>query len=304
MIRARWGYQSIPWSFSTSVGLLIAILAAGPGFSADPPIEPGRVVLNSIGMSLTYCPPGTFLMGSPDADPDRKPEEQPQQTVKLTQGFFLGTYEVTQGEWFSLMQTEPWKCQPGVREDPRASVTYVSWYDAQEFCQRLSQHEGKMYRLPTEAEWEYACRAGTTTRFSFGDDAAKLSEYGWWGSTAEQGTARHEPYTHRVGLKRPNPWGFFDMHGHQWEWCQDAYAAKMPGGRDPFTPGDHKSNRYIRGGGWCHVAVDCRSAYRPSDTPESKHIDLGFRVALGRDHAKISRTTRAGSTPVSLKSRP
>ena len=273
-------YPQIQWSGTTCSVVLFVSLWSCPVFSSDGPSGPGAVVRNSIGMSLTYCPPGTFQMGSSPTDRDRKPEEQPQQAVEITQGFFLGTYEVTQSEWFSMMHTEPWKLQQGVIEDPRAAVTYVSWYDAQEFCRRLSLHEGKAYRLPTEAEWEYACRAGTTTRFSFGDDAAKLSEFGWWGSTEEQGTARDEQYTHRVGLKRPNPWGFFDMHGHVWEWCQDAYSATMPGGQDPFTSGDQKSTRYIRGGGWCHVGIDCRSAYRPADTPESKHIDLGFRVAL------------------------
>jgi len=250
------------------------VLGEVPSPASDAPVS------NSIGMELIYCPPGRFVMGSPDTDPEAQPNEQPQVQVEITRGFYLGKYEVTYAEWRAIMGTEPWKGQEGVRESERAAVAYVSWYDCREFCQRLSRKEGKTYRLPTEAEWEYACRAGTTTRFSFGDDGSQLSDYGWWGKSEPLGNAKDEPFTHEVGLKRPNPWGFYDVHGNVWEWCEDAYVPRLLGGRDPMTPGDHGSNRYIRGGAWWHVTTDCRSAYRPSDTPDSKHIDLGLRVAL------------------------
>ncbi|MCX7393972.1 MAG: formylglycine-generating enzyme family protein [Planctomycetales bacterium] len=256
--------------------LMISSKTRGESSASQQPV----VVRNSIEMELIYCPPGRFVMGSPESDPEARPEEKPQVEVEISRGFHLGKYEVTYAQWRAIMQTEPWKAQEGVRESDRAAVAYVSWYDCQEFCSRLSKREGKKYRLPTAAEWEYACRAGTMTRFSFGDDATKLSDYGWWGKSDPNGNAKDEPFTHEVGIKLPNLWGFYDMHGNVWEWCEDADVPRMLGGRDPLSLGESTSNRYIRGGAWWHVATDCRSAYRPSDTPDSKHIDLGFRVTL------------------------
>ena len=134
---------------------------------------------------------------------------------QLTKPFWLGKTEITQGQFKKVMGTEPWLNQDSVQigEDNAASV---SWNDATAFCQRLTDQKGESYRLPTEAEWEYACRAGTTTSWSFGDDEEQLGQYAWF-----RGNASGEQYVHKVGLKKPNPWGLYDMHGNAWEWCSD-----------------------------------------------------------------------------------
>ena len=158
--------------------------------------------------------------------------------VTLTRGFWLGGNEVTQAQWRTLMQTTPWHGNKYVKEGDAYPATYVSWSDAMKFCELLSQNEwesgrlqsGWQYALPTEAEWEYACRAGTTTAFSFGDDAAQLGDYTWFQPNT---TAAGEKYAHEVGKKKPNPWGFADMLGNVWEWCRDGKSEKLPGGKDP-----------------------------------------------------------------------
>jgi formylglycine-generating enzyme required for sulfatase activity len=154
---------------------------------------------------------------------------------------------------------------------------YVSHDDAVEFCRRLSKQEGVEYRLPTEAEWEYACRAGTTTAFSFGDDEAKLGQYAWYDKNAWD---IGEKYAHRVGQKLPNPWGLYDMHGNVWEWCQDWYA---PYGSetvvsDPVGPaqGDY---RVLRGGSFLNLTSYVRSAFRYAYQPVNRNTNFGFRAA-------------------------
>jgi formylglycine-generating enzyme required for sulfatase activity len=155
-------------------------------------------------------------------------------------------------------------------------VEKVSWTDAVEFCGKLSampaeKTAGHVYRLPTEAEWEYACRSGTTTAYGFGDDASRLGDYGWSRSNSDS-----KP--HPVGEKKPNAWGLYDMHGNVWEWCQDWYAAYPSGSATDPTGATSGSNRVFRGGGWGHGARFCRSAYRFWSTPGIRINDLGFRV--------------------------
>jgi formylglycine-generating enzyme required for sulfatase activity len=144
--------------------------------------------------------------------------------------------------------------------------------------------------LPTEAQREYACRAGTTTAYSFGDDARNLGDYAWWGGIVGDGNAKTQQYPHRVGQKKPNPWGLYDMHGNVWEFCRDAYAEKLPGGTDPLVEtGAIRAydarrgrtwDRVLRGGSWDNDAWGCRSAMRGSYDPVSREFYLGFRVAL------------------------
>ena len=229
---------------------------------------------NSIGTELVLIPPGKFTMGSPESEKDRNNAED-QAEVTLTKPFYLGKTEVTQAQWQAVMGTTPWKGKKYVREGDNYSATYVNWDDAQAFCKKLSETEKAAYRLPTEAEWEYACRAGTTTQFSFEDDVSKLSDYAWWGGP--DGNVKDELYAHEVGRKKANPFGLHDMHGNVWEWCEDRYADKLAGGTDPWVTAGG-SNRVYRGGSWGYGVAYCRSALRGRDQPHDRSDLGGFRL--------------------------
>jgi len=235
-----------------------------------------KEVVNTIGMQLLLIPAGTFLMGSPASEKDRDHAET-QHQVTLTKPFHMGRTEVTQGQWKKVMGTEPWKGKSYVQEGDQNAASYISWDDATEFCGRLSQKESKTYRLPTEAEWEYACRAGTTTRFHFGDDESRLGEYAWFDGNAYY---KDEKYAHRVAQKLPNPFGLYDMHGNVWEWCSDLYG-KYPSTplRDPRGPSSG-SSRVLRGGSWRLVPNDVRCASRYDYTPVVRVSYGGFRAVL------------------------
>lgn len=234
--------------------------------------------------NMVFIPPGTFRMGSPTSEVDRYSNEGPQTEVRITRGFWLGKYPVTQSEYQALIGSNP----SHFTGDPSLPVDSVSWSDATNYCVRLTQQErngGRIpancaYRLPTEAEREYACRAWTSTRLSYGDDPeyTNLTQYGYW-----------EPPTHTVGQKLPNPWGLSDMHGNVVEWCQDWYSDSLPGGTasDPQGP---PSGTYhvVRGGAWTwypNPKSSCRSAFRSFYIfdPRFKFGDLGFRVVLAQD---------------------
>ena len=236
-----------------------------------------RTVTNTIGMELIKIPAGNFAMG----------EGGYAVAVTLTKPFWLGKTEVTQGQWKQVMGTEPWEGQQFVQIDEDNAASYASWKEATAFCQRLTDTDhkngklpaGESYRLPTEAEWEYACRAGTTTSFSFGDDETQLGDYAWFNGNAMNAG---EKYAHAVGTKKPNPWGLHDMHGNVWEWCSDRHGIELRGGTDPvglrFRRGD---SRVIRGGSWGYDLDCCWSACRtgayPSEAFDAR--DVGFRVA-------------------------
>jgi sulfatase modifying factor 1 len=239
--------------------------------------NPSKSFTNSIGATMILIPAGTFQMGSPRSDSESDKDEGPQHRVTLTRSYHLGETEVTQGQWKAVMNTEPWKGKEYIREGDNYPATYISWDDATEFCRRLSALDGRSYRLPTEAEWEYACRAGTTTRYSFGDGAANLSEHGWFdGNTWNV----NQKYSHLVKQKRGNAFGLYDMHGNVWEWCSDWYG-EYPGSAvvDPVGPATG-SFRVFRGGSWNSQAAICRSAYRSGDDPSGRSSIDGFRVAL------------------------
>ena len=241
-----------------------------------------QAITNSIGMELIEIPVGKFTMGSPAGEKNRQPDEK-QVAVTLTKSFWLGKTEVTQGQWKEVMGTAPWKGKDDVLTDKDCPASYVDWHEATAFCQKLTglEHKagklpaGESYRLPTDAEWEYACRAGTTTAYSFGDDKKQLGEYAWFSGNALD---VDETYAHKVGLKKPNPWGLHDMHGNVAEWCSDWYGKKLSGGTDPVGPGKG-SYRVNRGGGWRNDPVVCRSAHRGNDGPSIRYDYLGFRVA-------------------------
>lgn len=253
-----------------------------PSSNSDSGASPNSMT-NSIGMKLVLLSAGTFMMGSPTTEKDRDNEEV-QHAVTLTKDFYLGTTEVTQGQWELVMGTTPWKGKSNVKEGSNFPASYVSWEDAVEFCKTLSAREGKVYRLPTEAEWEYACRGGTTTAYCFGDGAESLSDFGWWGGNIGDGNAKSEQYAHEVALKRANGFGLFDMHGNLSEWCsdwKDHYPKRSV--TDPIGhTGDLRSRRICRGGSWVNDAAGCRAAGRSNSTPDSRRGALGFRVAAGR----------------------
>ena len=236
----------------------------------------GDPIENSIGMVLVPIPAGEFLMGSPETEPGRVDDEV-QHQVTLTKPFLLGVHEVTQGQWQAVMGTTPWKGEKYVKEGDDYPATHVNWDDVVEFCRKLSEKEGLEYRLPTEAESEYACRAGTTTAYSFGDDTSELGEYAWYNvNTFGAG----QEYAHTVGQKRPNPWGLYDMHGNVWEWCSDWYEDYSSGSvTDPAGPSSG-SSRVLRGGSWSFDAEFCRSALRFRGNPSFRYYRYGFRVAL------------------------
>jgi formylglycine-generating enzyme required for sulfatase activity len=233
---------------------------------------------NVLGTTLGWIPAGKFTMGSPKDETGRHDNEN-QVQVTLSKGFWLGQHEVTQAEWQRVMGTTPWTARGFVKVGGNYPATYVKWDDAMSFCEELTEQErnagrlpsGWQYSLPTEAQWEYACRAGTKSRYSFGDNESDLWDRAWFEKNAAQ-------FAHEVGRKKANPWGLFDMHGNEWEWCRDCYAQELSGGMDPQGPSGGP-NRVVRGGSWSTTAGSCRSANRNWDTPNDSIVNLGFRIA-------------------------
>ncbi len=247
---------------------------------------------NPLKIEFLWCAPGKFTMGSPKNEKDRG-ENEDQVEVTLTKGFWLGKYEVTQEQWRSVMNTEPWLDHRRVRIAPDSPACWVSWEVANLFCRELTRAdrsagvipEGWDYVLPTEAQWEYACRAGTTTKFSFGDDDKKLDDFASYG---EEHRRPQQMHARAVGTKKPNPWGFYDMHGNVVEWCRDWFQPKYPGGTDPFVSMDQGTGVTARGGEWRQPLHWSRSAHRQSLGNDGIAATIGFRVSLQQMAAKES----------------
>jgi formylglycine-generating enzyme required for sulfatase activity len=224
---------------------------------------------DGIKMEFVLIPPGTFMMGVPPEE--RGPYEasgKPQHVVTLTRAFYLGKHEVTQAQYERVTGSNPSR-----RQGADLPVGHVSWHDCEAFCRKLSDRTGRKVRLPTEAEWEHACRAGTTTRFSFGDSDAEFAAHGW---CRDNSGGRAHP----VGRKKPNKLGLFDLHGNVWEWCNDWYAGYSAGAlTDPKGPSTGKG-RVRRGGSWATHPALSRSAARGYDAPGEHFWNHGFRVAL------------------------
>ncbi|MDR1166201.1 MAG: formylglycine-generating enzyme family protein [Deltaproteobacteria bacterium] len=252
----------------TRLFLLVA-LAIALGLMSAP--VAAQEVTNSIGMKFVLAPAGSFTMGVDLSAENGVEAETPQRQVTLTRPFYLGVYEVTQAEYSSVMDG----ASPGVFKGRDLPVENVSWDDARAFLRKLNQKEGTdKYRLPTEAEWEYSARAGTTTAYFFGSDAKFLGDYAWF---AENSGGQTRP----VGGKKPNPWGFYDLYGNVWEWTEDFYG-KYQGdsATDPGGP-SAGSERTSRGCSWSNAPVIiCRSAARVGLSPELRDGTLGFRVAF------------------------
>ncbi|MEA5601839.1 SUMF1/EgtB/PvdO family nonheme iron enzyme [Nostoc sp. UHCC 0252] len=231
---------------------------------------------NGVTLEMVEIPGGTFMMGSPEDEAQREKDESPQHQVKVP-GFFMGKYEITQAQYQAIMNNNPSNFKGEKRP-----VEQVSWDDAVEFCKKLSQKTGKTYRLPSEAEWEYACRAGTKTPFYFGETiTTDLVNYGGnypYGS-APKGEYRQQ--TIDVGKFPPNSFGLYDMHGNVWEWCEDVYNGNYidaPTDGRPWLVGSNKNTKLLRGGGWFIVARNCRSADRSGVARAVRDYDVGFRV--------------------------
>lgn len=221
---------------------------------------------NSVGMEFILIPAGEFRMGAEDGPADEKPVHR----VRISRPFYLAKYPTTQAQWEAVMGNNPSR----FKGDPNRPVENVSWDDAQEFLRRLSEKEGKAYRLPTEAEWEYAARAGTTTAYCFGDDAKLLREYGWYDENSG-GTTRP------VGQLDANAWRLHDMHGNVWEWVQDWYAEnyyQQSPVIDPQGP-ENGTYRVLRGGSWRDVAGVLRVSNRYRCDPGYRRVHSGFRCA-------------------------
>jgi formylglycine-generating enzyme required for sulfatase activity len=235
---------------------------------------------NSIGMTLVLIPKGAFVMGSPESEEGRYDDET-QHEVTISKDYYLGVTEVTQGQYEKVMGTNPsyfQKSRVHGSDSSRCPVDNVSWEDAIEFCKTLSdlpeeKNAGRVYRLPTEAQWEYACRAGSKSAYSFGESSKSLGDYAWCGENSNL-------QTHPVGEKMANAWGLYDMHGNVWEWCSDWYGGYDNNSvSDPVGPREG-SFRVIRGGSWLDDAASCQSAIRGRYDPSFRHRSIGFRVAL------------------------
>ena len=229
---------------------------------------------NSIGIEFVLIPSGSFMMGRDPLLGQGWDDEIPLHRVTISRSFYLGQYTVTQDQWTAVMGSNPSQYTGG--NNP---VENVSWDDAQEFIGRLNAMEGhSRYRLPTEAEWEYAARAGATTAYCFGDDVNELSNHAWF--YGNSGNA-----THPVGQKLPNAWGLYDVHGNVCEWVQDWYGEYADNIEIDPNGVSEGSRRVLRGGSWYYDAANCRLAYRLSDLPGNRGSRIGFRLALSAEQS-------------------
>ncbi|MGD0091128.1 MAG: formylglycine-generating enzyme family protein [Planctomycetota bacterium] len=256
---------------SKPAALLFLFAASCGGPSAKPP----DLVLDlaeGVKLELVFIPAGKFMMGSPETEKDRSAAET-QHEVTISQPFYMGKYEVTEEQYQAVTGTSP------SRNGAQSPVERVTWDEAQEFCQKLSALTGKTVQLPTEAQWEYACRAGTATRFHSGDSDSDLDGVAWYGNKVSNKTM------HPVGQKKPNAFGLYDMHGNVWEWCADWYGEYAAGAAtDPTGPARASTSRVVRGGGWSDDPRYCRSAFRESKDPDRRSglDNVGFRVVVPR----------------------
>ncbi|MFO0948714.1 MAG: formylglycine-generating enzyme family protein [Planctomycetota bacterium] len=244
-------------------------------------------VMNSAGISLALIPAGEFEMGSPPSEMGREEQEGPLHRVRISKPFYFGKTEVTQAQWVLIMGTMPWSGQRSVREGANVAASYIDHDDAIEFCKRLTALEriadrlqrGVYYRLPTEAEWEYACRAGTSFRYCYGDKDSEMVAYAWFHNNAG---GIGDAFAHVVAQKKANRWGLHDMHGNVWEWCLDWHTGSYGGQNleiDPQGPAEG-GHRIARGGGWGWGVWGLRAAGRYHAHPQTRELDSGFRLVL------------------------
>jgi uncharacterized protein (TIGR02996 family) len=243
--------------------------------------HPGPTFTNSIGMAFVWVPPGVFLMGSPESEPDRGEEGETQHPVTLTKGFWMGVHPVTEEQWEAVLGPKEFGRNFKGKYMP---TMQISWNDAVKFTKALGKKERRTYRLPTEAEWEYACRAGTTTPFFFGDalapgQATFNTRFIYGGGILKGARMPNKPTP--AGTNTPNAWGLCDMHGNVSEWCQD-WSNEYPttAVTDPLQtkPERYQKARVLRGGCWHEPAASCRSAHRWADEPDSQAVINSLRI--------------------------
>jgi len=277
--------RSNAWAYVAVVAVLVGGLVVVNRFpprnllNKPIPVAAGDSFANALGMRFRYCPPGTFLMGSPTGRPNFLNDNVPQHAVTFTQGFWMGETEVTQAQYRAVMGVNPSKF---AGSGPEAPVDSVNWLDARAFMEKLSVREANFsYRLPTEAEWEYACRAGSTSVFNTGDRITTAQanfdgRYPYGGGA--KGVFRRS--TTAVRTFPANAWGIFDMHGNVWEWCEDpwhpSYVA-APADGSGWQGGD-LSHRVLRGGSWFSYGKDLASAFRGKGASTARSKLYGFRV--------------------------
>lgn len=275
---------SLPFELSPGSGIKTVYFKASNALGESPVVScaiaamPRELTIdlgNQVMMELVLIPAGTFLMGSPDSA-GRDMEERPQHGVTLTRAYYMGKYEVTQAQWRAIMGNNPSYYQaPDFPGSDYRPVELVDWVECKNYCQALAAIAGRTCRLPTEAEWEYACRAGSTTEYYYGDSAASLKAYAWYVDNSDDAT-------HPVGGKLPNAFGLYDMYGNIMELCQDwhihGYNLDLPT-TDPTGP---RAGRFpfvvVRGGEKHSTADECRSAWRSFRMTDEKQRYLGFRV--------------------------
>ena len=254
------------------------IIAESPPIPEPPsdPIKRGDKAFrddfgNGIHMEMVRIASGKFALGSPPNEIGRRDNESPISEVNVP-AFYMAKFVVTQEQWVAIMGRNP----AIFRENLQAPVENISWLEAQDFCRKLAAKTQHLYRLPSESEWEYACRAGTNTAYHFGDSSTQLTEYAWFADNANK---RSQP----VGQKVPNPWGLYEMHGGIWEWCEDVWHDNFngaPADGSAWVFDGYTSRRVRKGGSWSNEAKLCRAASREWHWQSDRYNDIGFRVVI------------------------
>jgi len=247
---------------------------------------------DDVKMELVLIPAGDFMMGSKLSPAEAAKafggreanyaNEHPRRKVTISKPFYMGIHEVTQAQWETLMDNKPYLDKMVTKVGPQYAVGWVHSNEAIEYCEKLSKKLGKSVKLPTEAQWEYACRAGSDAEFCYGDDPEKVGEYGWYGKNMVD-NQKAKTYAREGGLLKPNAWGLYDMHGNVWEWCRDWHSNDFYGSGNDVDPEctEETKHRTARGGSWYNGAVNLRSAARNSWTgPNYRHYNYGFRVIV------------------------
>jgi formylglycine-generating enzyme required for sulfatase activity len=242
---------------------------------------------NHVGVKFVLVPRGEFMMGSPDDEVGRYKVEGPQHKVTIGKAYYIAIHQTTQGQWKAAMGTTPWDGKGHAVNNPSHAINHVCWEDGMAFCAKLAEKDGRTYRLPTDAEWEYACRAGSTTRYCYGDDLKleKLAEYAWYQNSGwDKEDQRH---VHAVGVKKPNAWGIYDMHGNVWEFCMDMTHPNYEGAptdgsawlKDGHVSDNGVASRVLRGGGSHSTDRRVRTASRHGYPQNVSSHYVGFRIS-------------------------